>query len=514
VLAVAFIASRLIYYALGVRFNASSLGFYLQYIDPELLRTAFWQSLYYLKEQPPGYNFLLGAVLRLFPGHTDAAFHALHLILGFAMECALFSVLVRVGLRPALALFASVVFAVNPLTVLYENWLFYSYVITAVFVLAAWTLHRYASHGRLADGFGFFLSLFSLGMIRTIYHPVWFVLTALLLIGALPHSRLRTAKAAALPALLFAALYLKHFAVFGGFVIGSEVFQSSNLVLMAASGAPKDAIAKLEALGRVSPILSIQVYESAPQAYASFIPEPPKTGIAVLDQAARSTGASNWNSLWMGKVGAQYLKDALVLIGEHPEVYIRNLLGNVPRYFKAANWDWPFDGTKHPNSATLETPLRVNSLLTSGTSRSQGVPWWSFIWMPVVLAFPVWKAWRLIWPGTRGGAATALDATTVTAIFAVANILYAAMVTIAFSAGDHNRYRDEVSGLFALLLGLAIADVDALSSRRPIERRRPAIPGLTGTGENAKGETEDQVVAGEGEQVIGQPVNAHHDQNR
>jgi hypothetical protein len=468
VLALGFVLSRLIYYSMGVRFNASPLGFYLQYVDPELLRSAFWQSLFYLKEQPPGYNFVLGAVLHLFPGHTDAAFHALHLILGFVMAGALFAVLVRVGLRPAPALFVAFVFIANPVTMLYENWLFYSYPITALFVLAAWTLHRYASNGRIGDGFAFFFSLFLLGMIRTIYHPVWFALTALVLIGALPSWRLRTAKATALPALLFAALYLKHFMVFGGFVIGSEVFQSSNLVLMAASGAPAGAVAKLEEAGRVSPILSIQVYESAPKAYASFIREPPKTGIAILDQAVRSTGASNWNSLWMGKVGAQYSKDAWVLIHEHPDVYFRNLRANLPRYFKAPNWDWPFDGTKHANTLLLDLPLRAYSLVTSGTSHASGTPWLSFILIPALLAIGAWRVrpvplWRV-----RSEAA-ALDATTITALFAIANILYAATVTIAFSAGDHNRYRDEVSGLFAILLGLAIAEADSLRLRRGVK---------------------------------------------
>ena len=37
--------SRVLYYLLGVRFDAAPLGFYRQCIDPELLRVAFWQSL-------------------------------------------------------------------------------------------------------------------------------------------------------------------------------------------------------------------------------------------------------------------------------------------------------------------------------------------------------------------------------------------------------------------------------------------------------------------------------------
>jgi hypothetical protein len=55
-LAAAFVLSRLLYNVVGILFDAEPLKFYLQYIDPHLLRTEFWRSIYYLEQQPPLFN--------------------------------------------------------------------------------------------------------------------------------------------------------------------------------------------------------------------------------------------------------------------------------------------------------------------------------------------------------------------------------------------------------------------------------------------------------------------------
>src|SRR5277367_1989805 len=69
VLIAVFILARLAYWFFGgIRFDARPLEYYVQYLDPALLRNSLFQSLWYLKEQMPGFNLLLGVVLELFPG--------------------------------------------------------------------------------------------------------------------------------------------------------------------------------------------------------------------------------------------------------------------------------------------------------------------------------------------------------------------------------------------------------------------------------------------------------------
>ncbi len=49
-----FVASRLIAWTAGVRFDDSTLTWYWQFLDVELLRQDLARSLWYLHAQPPG----------------------------------------------------------------------------------------------------------------------------------------------------------------------------------------------------------------------------------------------------------------------------------------------------------------------------------------------------------------------------------------------------------------------------------------------------------------------------
>ena len=51
-----FVLSRLSYYSAGIDFDVRPLQFYVQFIDPELLRARLFESLFYLHTQPPGFN--------------------------------------------------------------------------------------------------------------------------------------------------------------------------------------------------------------------------------------------------------------------------------------------------------------------------------------------------------------------------------------------------------------------------------------------------------------------------
>src|SRR5208283_2273042 len=58
-----------------------------------------------------------------------------------------------------------------------------------------------------------------------------------------------------------------------------------------------------------------------------------------------------------------------------------------------------------------------------------------------------------------------------TILFLLFNIVYDSAITIVFSAGDHNRYREEVAPLYAILLGVLAS---ALWIRlRALRRERP-----------------------------------------
>ena len=69
-------AGRLVYYLSGVRFDASTLDGYMQFIDTELLVTRLLESLWYYHANPPILNLFTGTVLKLgdwFPENAGSA---------------------------------------------------------------------------------------------------------------------------------------------------------------------------------------------------------------------------------------------------------------------------------------------------------------------------------------------------------------------------------------------------------------------------------------------------------
>ena len=77
------------------------LTFYIQFLDPELLRHDLLRSLFYLRDQPPLFNAFLGVVLKLFPLHYAQAFEAIYVAGGIAFGVILYELMVRMRVAPA-----------------------------------------------------------------------------------------------------------------------------------------------------------------------------------------------------------------------------------------------------------------------------------------------------------------------------------------------------------------------------------------------------------------------------
>src|SRR5688572_26507413 len=135
-LAIVFLASRIVFYACGVRFDATWLTDMWQLVDPRLLETRLAESLYHLHTQPPLFNAFVGIMLKVGGDHHAALAAAIYRVLGLALVLMLLEVMLRCGVRTGLALLLAALFAINPGTVAMENILFYEF-FTAVAVAAS-----------------------------------------------------------------------------------------------------------------------------------------------------------------------------------------------------------------------------------------------------------------------------------------------------------------------------------------------------------------------------------------
>src|SRR5215211_1207845 len=84
-----FLLSRLVYFQAGLRFDNTPPKYYYQFIDPQLLKTRLFESIWYLHGQPPLFNALTGVLYQFFSSQSKI-YQLLFLALGFVFSFVLY----------------------------------------------------------------------------------------------------------------------------------------------------------------------------------------------------------------------------------------------------------------------------------------------------------------------------------------------------------------------------------------------------------------------------------------
>ncbi len=463
-----FVVSRLVY-ALhyGVRFEDSSLLNYMQFIDPLLLRTDLARSIYYLRDQPPLFNLFLGVVLKISGAHANGVFQGIYLALGLSLACSMYLLLARLRVAPAFAALVPILFTVAPTTLLYENWLFYTYPVAALLSVSALFLHRFLVDRRLLDASVFFTLLAVIVLARGIFHFAWL----LLLVGGLLifcwAERRRILLAASIPTMFVAAFYLKTLLVFGTLLSG-HAYQQINFAVMTVSRLPEGERQALIKAGVLTPVSTVQANGTTSfRPFAKYMPKYTPTGIPLLDMRKKSTGYTNWQHGMVVDIGALFDKDARVVDGLHPELYWQSVKNNLRRYAVVSSRTYPFVSNASANALKLGSLVRAHDrYLVGAEPPSQPAPGLTFGFL-VAIAFALGVCVRWLWqrcPPTDA-------ASVLTVGYVLFNIAYVSAVTILFSYGDHNRYRFKVTPFYCILLALLVQTVWRSAASR-MQRRR------------------------------------------
>jgi hypothetical protein len=320
-------------------------------IDRELLLHDLGRSLWYLHAQPPLFNVLVAAMLRL-PGDFARNYQYLNWIMALAFYLNAFALMRRLRVGPAIAAVATILIMLNPNAMWCEYAVYYGVPLALIVAATALSLANALQRASVAWLAATALLLVALPLTRAFFTSIWCA-AALALIGYAfaklhPLQRRRAFIAAALPFVLVAAFQLKQYVVFRQ-TLGSSWF-GCNLAAMTA-GMSGDKAAALAA-GKVSPL--VLVYRNdPPETYMPYIPFKP-TGVPLLDLTRKSTGEANFHHAIYIPVGRQYLRDTTWLIAHHPLKYLVNVVNSAyilcgyqigvyfdtPRRF-FARWRWP-----------------------------------------------------------------------------------------------------------------------------------------------------------------------------
>jgi hypothetical protein len=312
--------SRVALYAAGVHFDSSGLTWYWQYIEPSLLRDRLFESLWNLHSQPPGFNLALGVALKLSPTHFAALIHLGYVVLGAIATACLYLLARQLGLSNRVAAAVSILFAVAPATMLYENWLFYEFPAMSLLLLASVLLHRFAATGDRRSGTAFFLVAAVLIYVRAVFQVVWLI--PILAVLARVRGARTVAVCAAAPMVLILLLYSKNLVMFG--VPTTSSWLGMNLSRATVVRLPPETRNKLADSGVLHGVARAGRFAPL-EKYAPYLPAPVRTNVPVLDVPVKASGVSNFNHLSYLTVSRELFADSLWVIRHRPLVYLRSI---------------------------------------------------------------------------------------------------------------------------------------------------------------------------------------------
>lgn len=327
--------ARFGYRLAGVRFDLTPLATFWQYIDAPLLRNDLWRSIWFLHSQPPLYNLYLGLVLRGFDSPT-AAFAGASVALG-ALTVAAAWVLARrlgAGRLPTLVLVG--LYAISPTLVLYESWLSYALPAVCLLTVAALAVERLAAtagHG-WAVLLGTTLTL--LCLVVSMFHPVLLVLAILPVLLMAPVARRRGTVALAVALAVVLGWYTRNWIMFGSF--SSSSWFGMNLARMTHTFVPMAERHSLVLSGRLSAVSEIAPFSPLAAYRGRYVPPVLRvpSGIPVLEQQVRESGAPNYNHRDYIAVARLYRRDAVWLLRNRPAAYWRSVLDAALIFFMPA----------------------------------------------------------------------------------------------------------------------------------------------------------------------------------
>lgn len=464
----AFVVSRLLYRGvLGVRFDTSPFGYFIQYVKPWFLEHDFARSMLHLHQQAPLQNLVVGGLWKVLG--PAAAFRLLDvalLVTGYAFGLALLALLRRVGVGPVLATVTSIAFVVSPFFVLHEAWLFYPLPVAFLLVVAALALLRFYREGTLRAALGFFGVVALTALIRNIYGLVWLgaVVAVLLLLPPVVRPA-REVRRTILKAVAGPALVMWLAGAMPAFMIGPAASSSAavwaNVGYRVYHGLPRAERQRLRDEGVITDAFELEPFSPVPQLSKVRVPHAP-TGVPLLDMTTTPDGKPNHFTLEYLLIAEKHLKpEGKLLVARYPRVYVDAVLGAVIDWYPSPpTRDLVMHRTA--NRRRVQIVERVLGRLAGENPRGR----WSAlaVGLPVVFLFGVWTVLR---PRSRLPAERPSVALVAVMLLTIA---YVTLGTTMISYGDYSRYRFDVDAYYAVLGALLLARLGA-AARAALPRR-------------------------------------------
>lgn len=363
-------ASRVLYWTLGLRFDARFVDSAMQVADYDLLERAPFSTAWYLHVQPPLFNLFVGLGANLFGPWDALGFQAVYVAATVAMLVAFVRFCRDLGAGSTATAVTGCFLAASPTVAQYESLLFYTHLETVLVVVAARALQVWCLTRSGAALAGFSAAMCALALGRSLYRPLWFLALGVVLIVCCRGAPLRRglAVAVAVPLVCGLAVGAKNAAVFGWWTTSS--LEGISLHRLTEPYLTVEQRQALIADGTITDVSTDPF--SCRDAHNQFTPAGPARPVAVLDRTHRRQDASltNLNHRSALRCLQALRTESLRVLAAHPDAYLRAVGRAVPTAFYSAV---PDVRTRPGSQQALEVPGRAESLLL-GSARQPPSP--------------------------------------------------------------------------------------------------------------------------------------------
>lgn len=462
-----FVASRLLIFISGVRFDTGPLNYAGQILDPARLQGDLFAAIANLHAQPPLFNLFVGLVLQAPYSWQVLLFHLTYLVLGLVLALAVYRVLRRFEVGPTVSAALTGALILSPSIMLFENWLLYDYPVTVILVLAVLALQRFEHRHRPKDAGAFLALLAVLALTRSLFHLFWLLLwVGVLMLHRRRSDWRRVAVAAALPVLAVVAVHASNARISGSFNASSSLGVSlSKITTFQLTHVERQ---RLVDQGLLSPLALVHPMSHV-SAYRGLVPHRPPTGVGVLDDETKGgyhddLVSPNLNNILFVDVSNAALEDALRTVRSRPGAYVSGLATSYNLFFRPGSD--VFIGTRNAEAVAW---LQALYRLAYGVTSSEGRPYSAdarvqyrqapgrTAWMLVVAyAVALIAGLAALWRSRRGHGQ---GPPPLVLGFLWSTIAYVMIVSNAVEVGENTRFQLYTEPLVVLLLAaLAVAE--------------------------------------------------------
>jgi hypothetical protein len=302
----------------------------VQLLDLNQLQHHLLRSVWYLQSQPPLFNLFTGLLLKLPAASIRPTLIVVSVALEIGMATSCYYLCLELHVPRALSWLLTMLVVLDPATVLYGNWYFYSFPTAFFMTFGALSIARYVRTRSLMWGTCFFGSLTTIVLLNSTFQWFWVVAVAAPVAVVLRHQWRRVLSVAMVPLLLLSIWYVKNEVLFHTDTTSSWL--GMNLARITTEQAPPSQLKALIATKKVSPLAA--TYPFLPlSSYGHKLTSHGSTGVAVLDQRLKRDGVPNFNNINYIAISNQFLHNDIRYIEAEPGSYARNVAKAADLFF-------------------------------------------------------------------------------------------------------------------------------------------------------------------------------------